>query len=555
MPGGGDDVVKYHKYIDDYMETIRTGKIPSSKEIKKAMDYIETKLDNPDVIIKSKMIDKAVELIEKYFEIKLLDWELFIIALIHAYYKSDDTIVFDEFFIMMGRGNGKNGFISPLVWYLTTHYHGIKEYNVDIIANSEDQAKTSFFDVYNVLENTWDMSKHFFYKTKQKITNLKTNSYIKYNTSNAKTKDGKRSACLIFDEIHEYENYDTIKVFTSGFGKKKHSRTFYITTDGYVRSGVLDDQKDIARRVLEGEINDLGFLPLIYKIDEKEEAEDPKMWPKANPSLPHFPVLKKEMKKEATKMKYQPHKAQDFLTKRMNYPAEDNFTVVATWEKILATNQKIPYEELRGQECIGAIDYARTTDFASCGLLFKHNGKRYYIEHTFVCHKALEIESRQIKFPVNEMVEKGLITIIKKDAIGADDMANWFLEQVEKYNFNIKKIVADRYRYSLLESEFNKNGLPIDDIPSGPRTHAKIAPLLEQLFAEENLALGDNPTMRWYINNSYVEVDSKGNITYKKIEPKTRKTDGFFGLVHALTQDGELEEYSGDIPDFDIFAF
>lgn len=555
MPGGGGDVVKYHKYIDDYMETIRTGKIPSSKEIKKAMDYIETKLDDPDVIIKSEMIDKAVELIEKYFEIKLLDWELFILALIHCYYESDDMVVFDEILLMMGRGNGKNGFISPLVWYLTTHYHGVQEYNVDIIANSEDQAKTSFFDVYNMLERTWNMSKHFFYKTKQKITNLKTKSYIQYNTSNARTKDGKRSACLIFDEIHEYENYDTIKVFTSGFGKKKHSRTFYITTDGYVRGGVLDDQKDIAKRVLEGEINDLGFLPLIYKIDEKEEAEQPEMWPKANPSLPYFPVLKKEMKKEATKMKYQPHKAQDFLTKRMNYPAEDNFTVVAPWEKILATNQKIPYEELEGKECIGAIDYARTTDFASCGLLFKHNGKRIYIEHTFVCHKALEIESRQIKFPVDEMVKKGLITIIKKDAIGADDMANWFLEQVEKYNFNIKKIVSDRYRYSLLESEFNKNGLPIDDIPSGPRTHAKIAPLLEQLFAEENLVLGDNPTMRWYINNSYVEVDSKGNTTYKKIEPKTRKTDGFFGLIHALTQDGELEEYSGDIPDFDIFAF
>ena len=27
---------------------------------------------------------------------------------------------------------------------------------------------------------------------------------------------------------HEYENYDMISVFTSGFGKRKHSRIFYI---------------------------------------------------------------------------------------------------------------------------------------------------------------------------------------------------------------------------------------------------------------------------------------------------------------------------------------
>ncbi|MGB4023540.1 MAG: terminase large subunit, partial [Acutalibacteraceae bacterium] len=156
----------YHPYIDDYIDGIRSGAIPACKELKQAMDYVEQKLDNPDVIIRGDMIDKAVELIEKYFEFKLFNWELFILALIHCYYKSQDAVVFDEIFIMMGRGNGKNGFISALAWYLTTHYHGIRGYNVDIIANSEDQAKTSFMDVYEVLERTWTKSQRFFYKSK-----------------------------------------------------------------------------------------------------------------------------------------------------------------------------------------------------------------------------------------------------------------------------------------------------------------------------------------------------------------------------------------------------
>lgn len=542
----------YHPYIDSYMDDIRSGAIPASKDLKLAMDYIETKLNNPDVIIKTEMIDKAVELTERYFEIKLLNWELFLFALIHCYYKSTDMVVFDEYLIMMGRGNGKNGFISPVAWYLTTHYHGIKGYNVDIIANNEDQAKTSFEDIYNVLENTWKKSKKFFYKSKQKIVNLKTNSYIKYNTSNARTKDGKRSACLIFDEIHEYETYDTIKVFTSGFGKRKHSRVFYITTNGYVRGGVLDEQLELAKKVLNGEITDLGLLPLLYKIDSKDEAMDPNMWVKANPSLPYFPDLKKEMDKDFVKMKYQQHKAIDFLTKRLNFPAEDNFTVVAAWEKILATNKPIPFEELKGQQCIGAIDYAMITDFASVGLLFKYNGLRYYIEHTFVCHKALEVESRPIKFPVQEMADRGLITIIREDSITPDVIADWFLKQAEQYN--IIDIVADSYRVSLLKSKFTEVGLTLSEVRSGPVTHAKVAPLIESLFAEEKLAFGDNPTMRWYINNTYQELDSKGNITYKKIEPKTRKTDGFFGLIHALTKDDELIEAIEPVF-FDVYTY
>jgi phage terminase large subunit-like protein len=61
--------------------------------------------------------------------------------------------------------------------------------------------------------------------------------------------------------------------------------------------------------------------------------------------------------------------------------------------------------------------------------------------------------------------------------------------------------------------------------------------------------------MRWYVNNTYTETDGKGNVTYHKIEPKTRKTDGFFALVHALTQDGELQEGGGDVMDFEVYTY
>lgn len=541
----------YHPYIDSYIDGIRAGTIPACQELMLSPDYVEYKLDNPDVVIKGDMIDKAVELIERYFEFKLLDWQLLVLACIHCYYKSRDAVVFAEFFLLMGTGNGKNGFISALSWYFTTHYHGVKGYNVDIVANSEEQAKTSFDDVYTVLDNTWAKSKNFFYKTKEQIVNLRTNSYIKFNTSNARTRLGKRAACLIFDEVLEYEDWTVINAFTASFGKRKHSRKFFITTQGFVRGGVLDDLLDTAKRILSGEIKDLRMLPLIYKLDDKEEVHDPANWLKAAPSFNHFPTLQEEMRDEFVKMKYQSNVAINFMTKRMNLPAQDNFVVVAPWEKILATNQPIP--DLEGLSCIGAVDYARTTDFASCGLLFKYQGKRYWMEHTFVCHLALKIESRPIKFPVQEMADRGLITIINRPNISAKDISNWFLEQAKKYH--IKEICCDSYRASLLESQFTQDGLPLTEVRSGPITHAKVAPLIEQMFAEETLVFGDNPTMRWYVNNTCIEVDAKGNTTYLKIEPKTRKTDGFFALIHALTKDSELEEPLTEVLSLDVYTY
>ena len=96
------------KYIDDYIAAIRLGAVPASKEMHQVCDYIERKLDDPDVYIDLGMIDKAIEMIEKYFKITLFDWERFIIALVYCFYKSTDTVVFSEYLIMMGRGNGKN---------------------------------------------------------------------------------------------------------------------------------------------------------------------------------------------------------------------------------------------------------------------------------------------------------------------------------------------------------------------------------------------------------------------------------------------------------------
>jgi phage terminase large subunit-like protein len=154
---------------------------------------------------------------------------------------------------------------------------------------------------------------------------------------------------------------------------------------------------------------------------------------------------------------------------------------------------------------------------------------------------------------VQTAVEEGLITIVNRDSISPDDIAEWFLEQAEKYN--IINIACDDYRAKLVEKKFTEVGLPLKIVRNGPITHAKVAPLIESIFAEETVIFGDNRTMRWYINNTYKEVDKKGNTTYLKIEPKTRKTDGFFGFIHALVLDGELVEVCENYDSLDVRTY
>lgn len=95
----------------------------------------------------------------------------------------------------------------------------------------------------------------------------------------------------VFDEIHAYEDYKNIKVHTSGGGKKPNFRITYITTDGDIRDGVIDDYKKEARDVYTGVIKDSRTLFFICKLDNEKEVENPKNWIKANPSLTVFKDL------------------------------------------------------------------------------------------------------------------------------------------------------------------------------------------------------------------------------------------------------------------------
>ncbi|HBH0901174.1 TPA: terminase large subunit [Clostridioides difficile] len=537
---------KYNKYIDEYFSLADKGEIVLCKEMKLAVKKIKKDLKKPNIYIDHEKVEKAIEYMEKYFY-KMYAWEKFVVALVVGCFEGDE-LLYDEIFIMMGRGNGKNGFISQLANYLQTHLHGVKNYGIDIVAMSEEQAKTSFDDVYNMLSEHPAICKKFFNRTKEVITFKKTNSYLKFRTNNAKSKDGLRPGCIIFDEVHAYENYDNIKVFTSALGKVKNPRIFYITTDGNVRGGVLDDFKEEAKQILNEEIKNSKMLPLIFKLDSIEEMEDVNLLEKANPSIKYNSDLRTQILKDIDKAKNRPQMMIELLTKRFNLPAEDLATVVAEWDDIVATNEELP--DLKGFSCIGGLDFSSIRDFTSVVLLFKKDKKRYIMHHTFICYKSLEITN--FKFDIELAKQKGLCTIIYDETIKAEYIADWFIEKAEDYN--ILKICCDSYRAAHVKEEFANKGLPIEEVRNGSITHAKIAPLVEQIFAERTIKWGDDMMMRWYTNNVYVDTDKKGNKTFLKIEPIKRKTDGFFAFLHALSKDGELMQES-TIKFYDCYTY
>lgn len=526
-------MMTYNKYIQEYLDIIDNEVFEVCKEQKLLARLIKKIFETENLIIDEDRIEKYFSY-QKYFPFDLFPWEKFCFVLHNCVFKENGLPRFADLFILVGRGSGKNAYLGFEDFCLITPTHGIKNYDVDISANSEDQAKTTFMDIYNILEdpkNTKKMKKHFYWN-KEEIINLKTKSRIKFRTNNPKGKDGLRSGKVDFDEIHAYQNWENINVFTTGLGKKDNPRRTYITTNGDVRDGPLDNLLEKAMLILNGEIEDNGFLPFICRLDDEEEVHEFNNWAKANPSLPYRPSLMEQMKKEYADYKVNPYVNSAFMTKRMNIPKGSKDIEVTTWENILATNKEIP--DLEGASCTIGIDYTKVNDFLSVGLLFLKGGNYYWITHSWFCTNSRDKD--RIKAPLEEWAEQGLLTIVNDIEVNPEVACEWIQDQLIKYNF--LKLGVDNFRLALLSKELKNIGIETTDKEQvkivRPSDIMKIVPVIDSLFNNQKIIWGDNPLMRWFTNNTKLTDKNLGNFVYDKIEPKSRKTDGFMAFVHAM---------------------
>lgn len=191
-------------HLEKYLELVEKESLHRvCKEQKQMAKMIRKILNEEEVYIDEERVEKYLSF-QKYFPFELFTWEVFLLVLmLCTFYKKDNLPRFSTLFCLVGRGSGKNALISYFTFCLLSPANGIKNYNIDIVANSEEQAKTSFFDVYNVLTEpkVKDKMKKNFKYNKEEIRNLKTNSVLKYKTSNAKSQDGLRPGAVIFDRM------------------------------------------------------------------------------------------------------------------------------------------------------------------------------------------------------------------------------------------------------------------------------------------------------------------------------------------------------------------
>lgn len=540
---------KICKEVQEWIDIVEQDKIRCCEEQHLLVAHIKKCFETEDIYTDTEQLGNYIRIIEKYLPFKLFPWEKFVLALHDCtYWTETKQPRWPDLFCMTGRGAGKDGMIAAESLCLSSQYNGIREYDVDICANNEEQALRPVQDLKMAFEEpkVTKQIKRFFHWTKERIVALKTRSIIRGRTNSPKGKDGLRSGIVIFNEIHQYQNYDNINVFTTGLGKKKHPRRSYYTTNGDVREGPLDDILEDGEDSLRAGSDDNGTLYFICKLNKKDDVHDEANWTMANPSLPYLPHLQQETRKEYREWVKSPERLSAFISKRMNLTDQAKEGAVTSWDCIAATNKPIP--ELTGRSCTIGIDYAKTTDWVAVNVHFKDGDKRYDINKAWICGASNDIP--RIKAPWREWAKTpDMLEYVDDVEIHPETVAAYVKTVAQRYK--VEQVAIDSYRYTLMADALSKVGFSPQRknlILVKQTDILKVVPVIDHCFIHGYFHWGDNPVLRWATNNTKlirygrnVGAD-KGSFVYAKIEAKSRKTDPWMALVASMVCESEIKE-------------
>ena len=195
--------------ILEYIEQVESNAPRACKEQHALVALIRRVFATENIYVDTERMRKYFG-IARYFPYdRLFPWQTFALGLWLCTYRRDGSPRFKTLFAMVGRGAGKDGVIAISSAALISPYNPVPHYNVDICANNEEQAVTPVKDIVEALENPkWEAKlSRFYYHTKEVLQGRKNLGEVKGRTNNPKGRDGMRSGAVIFNEVHDPENW------------------------------------------------------------------------------------------------------------------------------------------------------------------------------------------------------------------------------------------------------------------------------------------------------------------------------------------------------------
>lgn len=452
--------------------------------------------------------------------IRLMPWEKAFEEALYSFRMADTGLRrFTDSLLEVARKNGKSSFMAADG--NTDLFIGPGGADIACASNSDTQAKMIWLEIAGMRERL-DPKEAVTKKTIVELRNKLRNINVFRISARSKTLDGYNISKTYLDESHDINEENgqsaVAEACWRGMSSKDEPLLINCTTQGFNRDCYLDKKIAYAKSVIQGEIEDIHFLPFLFEQDSEQEIwQDEASWEKSNPSLRYGVKKIAKLRRDVEMAKHDKATRIHLLTKDFNIPQSNAQSWLAL-EDYDYPMETVDPEDFRDAFILGAVDLSATTDLTNAKALIMRPGDRtkYMLSHYWIPESKLDdSDDKQAGANYLEWAKAGWMTICEGNENDIADVADWYLRLLKDYRMKPYKIGYDQRFARTFTDRCAEYGFDTEMINQG-RYLSTAMKLTEADLKSRIINYGGNPVDKWCLKNCCCEGDNFGNIQPRK---------------------------------------
>lgn len=530
-------------YLEKYWDMIQSDEIVVGRWIKKEVKNLIEDLKDPRFIYDTTEAHRRIKFQESlclqskapyYMQpVILMPWQKAFWEVLYSFKMADTgKRRFIEGLLEIARKNGKSTMFAADG--NTDLFIGEGGVSLCTASNDDRQAKFIWSEIGG-MRSRLDPKKTITSQNLVEIKNTAKNIDIIRLSSKTQNKDGFNFKKVFLDESHDMADDEIAEACWRAMSTHEEPLFLNCTTNGFVNDGYLDKKLMYAKKVIEGEIDDVHFLPFLYEQDSEAEIwQDESSWEKSNPSIRYGIKKVAKLKRDIEVAKVDKASRMHMLTKDFNIK-QNNAQSWLMLEDYDYPMQTFDLEEFRGSFCLGAVDLSATTDLSNAKiLLMKPNDTTKYIySHYWIPESKLRnSDDKEAGAKYQDWAKQGILTIHEGNEIDISKIADWFFSLFKQYDIRLYKCGYDqRYAKTFLD-RMNDFNFECEMIYQNRFVMSPPMKLVEADLKSRLINYNHNEMDKWCLSNSAMEMDNLGNVMCVKVNgQKAKRIDGAVTLI------------------------
>ncbi|MGB5903492.1 MAG: terminase TerL endonuclease subunit [Xanthobacteraceae bacterium] len=454
-------------------------------------------------------------------------------------------------FALLPRGARKTTLGAGLSLLHTVGYQRRPGGQAVVAASAEEDARIAYDEAVAIVKETpWLDGKMKLNESTFALAHPRSGAWFRALASTGKGKLGKTVSLVLADELIAWEGANARKMWQAlrtSLNKTSGGLLIIITQAGRGQQNLAFDLLQYARKVQSGEIEDPGFLPILFETDPSEDSkwegdgveefagwEDERLWHYMNPGLANgYPDID-GLRQYARESRERPADRDAFMQFHLNGWLDSStspFVPMSVYDEGKA-EVDLQDKEASQEPCWLGVDLSSTIDLTAVVACWGDPERGYDVYPWFFCPEDnLQGRADRDQVPYPFWAESEFINPTEGNIVDFTVIEKHIRELCAR--FSVQEIAFDPYAGRVMMADLCADGLPAVEFPQGGDGMKRGIKEMERAIIGRRFRHGGNPILRWNFDNIAVGKDRHDNQFFHKSKSRDR-IDGAVACAMAL---------------------